>query len=60
MPIAQVPLDLLVKAVDLAAGRTPFGRKELHFADFAVYTRFNIPQFAIPDETRPKSPLLQG
>jgi LacI family transcriptional regulator len=58
--IAQIPLDLLVKAVDLAVGQTPFGRKELHLVDFAVYTRFNIPQFAMPDEMRPENPLLQG
>lgn len=57
--IAQNPVDLISKAVELAAGRATFGRKEVHLVDFAVYTRFNIPQFATPNEVRP-SPLLEG
>ena len=44
--ISQNPKELLERALEIAA--IPAGEfvKEIHFVDFGVYTRFNLPRYS--------------
>ena len=44
--ISQNPLELLGKAMELAALRPGSGFKERHLIDFGVYTNFNLPNYS--------------
>jgi LacI family transcriptional regulator len=43
--IAQSPTDLLDRAMALVQRRRTADFEELHFVDFGVYTKFNLPHF---------------
>jgi LacI family transcriptional regulator len=43
--ISQDPNNLLKKAFDIASMQAKDIAKEIHFIDFGVYTRFNLPNY---------------